>query len=109
MASKVLDHIKTLPDKVYPADPKHGIAEAWSHPADEESFIWDLVEAHKLRQKCKRAAKTKTLFRLKSDEGTNVAYRTLSAPYSEKIALHLKTEFGDDLVEIINETLAKED
>jgi hypothetical protein len=109
MALKVLDHIKTLPEKVYPADPQHGIAEAWSHPADQESFIWDLVGAHQLRQKCKRAAKTKTLFRLKSDDGTDVAYRTLNAPYSEKVVLHLKTKFGDDLAEIINETLVRGD
>ena len=105
MASKVLDHVKTLPEKVYPAG--QGMDEL-RVPADQETFIWDLVEAHRLRQKCKRAAKTKTLFRLKSDEGTDVAYRTLSAPYSEKAVLQLKTKYGDDLVEIINETLAKE-
>jgi hypothetical protein len=107
MASKVLDHIKTLPEKVYPADPKHGI-EAFSHPADQESFIWDLVEAHLEGKRVRRAAKTKLLFTLKSDAGTDVAYRTLKVPYSEQAAEFVRKKYGDDLLEIINETLARE-
>jgi hypothetical protein len=108
IASKVLDHIKTLPEKVYSADPKHGINEAFSHPADQEGFIRDLVAAHLEDKRVRRAAKTKLLFKLKSDAGTDVAYRTLKAPYSEQAAEFVRKKYGDDLLEIINETLAKE-
>jgi hypothetical protein len=107
-AAEVLDHIKTLPEKTYPADPKHGINEAFSHPADQESFIWDLVAAHLEDKRVRRAAKTKLLFKLKSDAGTDVAYRTLKTPYSEQAAEFVRKKYGDDLLEIINETLAKE-
>jgi hypothetical protein len=102
-ASKVLDHVKTLPEKVYPADPKHGINEAFSHPADQESFIWDLVAAHLEDKRTRRAAKTKLLFKLKSDAGTDVAYRTLKAPYSEQAAEFVRKKYGDDLLEIVME------
>jgi len=105
MAQKVLDHVKTLPEKVYPA--AHGM-EAFSRPADQESFIWDLVAAHLEDKRTRRAAKTKLLFKLKSDAGTDVAYRTLKAPYGEQAAEFVRKKYGDDLLEIINETLAKE-
>ena len=105
-ASKVLAHVKTLPEKVYPA--QKGM-EAFSHPADEESFIWDLVMAHLDDKRVRRAAKTKLLFKLKSDAGTDVAYRTLKAPYSEQAAESVRKKYGDDLLEIVNETLAKGD
>ena len=105
MARKVLDHVKTLPEKVYPA--AHGMVE-FSRPADQESFIWDLVEAYLDDKRVRRAAKTKLLFKLKSDAGTDVAYRTLKAPYSEQAAEFVRKKYGDDLLEIINETLAKE-
>ena len=104
MASKVLDHIKTLPEKVYPAG--QGMDEL-RVPADQETFIWDLVAAHLEDKRVRRAAKTKLLFRLKSDEGTDVAYRTLKAPYSEQAAEFVRKKYGDDLLEIINETLGE--
>ena len=71
-------------------------------------FIWDLVAAHLEDKRTRRAAKTKLLFKLKSDAGTDVAYRTLKTPYSEQAAEFVRKKYGDDLLEIINETLAKE-
>ena len=105
-ANKVLEHIKTLPEKVYPAG--QGMDEL-RVPADQETFIWDLVTAYLDDKRVRQAAKTKLLFKLKSDAGTNVAYRTLKAPYSKQAAEFVRKKYGDDLLEIVNETLAKGD
>jgi hypothetical protein len=99
---KLLDHIKTLPEKVYPPSK---FSPELRIPADTETFIWDLVNEHIVRKKCQRSAKTKTLFRLKSDQGTDVEYRTIAMPYSEQLATKMRKQYGDNLAEIINETL----
>jgi hypothetical protein len=100
-------YLKTLPDKVYPADPECGIAKPLSVKADEETFINDLVEAHERDTEQKamvRACKKKLLFRLKSD-GRNIAYHTLDASYSASTANFVRQKYAADLLEIINETL----
>lgn len=65
------------------------------------------AEAARLKKQAarlKRQCQTKTLFRLKGDKPD--AHWIVKAPYTPALAARIRAKHGDNLVEIINETLA---
>lgn len=58
----------------------------------------------KEQQQIKRWCKTKTVFRLKNDpEGS---WRTIKAPYSDRVREHIVRKYGNRVEEIANERYA---
>ena len=100
---QIQEHISTMPPFHWEADDYHNASD---EPMTQELFMLQLVEAHETRKTFVRQCKTKTLFRLKSDKSDE--YHICKQAYSPIIVEWLRKQFGDNLVEIINETLAKE-
>jgi hypothetical protein len=92
------EYVAAQPEEPY----GHGIGGTLKPDADW--VIARLVAEHEVRRKIARGIKTKCLFRLKSDEGKDVAFRTLNMPYGPDAVAYLRKKFGDDLKEILNET-----
>ena len=67
---------------------------------DNDWVFMELCGRIKMRKQCK----TKTLFRLKHDDPD--VYCILNVAFTPLIAGHLRSRHGDNLAEIINETLA---
>lgn len=67
-------------------------------------FVNELCDEYELKKKLKRECRTKTLFKLKGDKPD--AHWVVKAPYSTELAARLRAKHGDNLVEIINESLA---
>lgn len=98
------DYAKSLPPHANPYDPANPF------PADLEWLISDLLEKHEaerheakvLAQKKRWCAK-ETVFRLKGDKEGN--YRTVKHVFDQKVKEFIVKKYGDQLLEILNETL----
>lgn len=75
---------------------------------DGDFVVEGLVMALQDRKKMLRQMKTLTLFRLKGDKEKGLAYHSVKMPFDHKAIEWLHKKFGDELVEIINETLLAE-
>lgn len=71
--------------------------------ADIETFVAELADHAENMTRLKRHCRTKTLFRLVGDE--RGAWRTLKIKYQNHIGDYIRKKYGDDLLEILNETL----
>lgn len=72
---------------------------------DAEILINELINASLFDKDIKPKCKTKTLFVTKNCEENS--YIMISSPYTEQIREYLKTKYGSDLVEILNERYIK--
>lgn len=68
---------------------------------DLDIFVAHLVEQYEEAKQLKGWCRKKTLFVLKGDEGGH--YRTVTAPYGEKVKDFITEKYGDQVEEIINE------
>jgi len=71
---------------------------------DEGLFVEELVnrfEEEKEERKIERQCKTKTLFRLSTNREGSYTY--INAPLDTGMREHLRTKYGNTLVEIIND------
>ncbi len=85
-------HIKTLPKVKSPCG---------EMTVDIDLFVSRLVDVYEAEKKLKRLCKTKTLFRLKTDnEGT---YRVIARRFDAAVKEFLLKKYGDNLGEIANE------
>ena len=73
---------------------------------DEELFLLQLVTVYETRKAFARKCKTQVCFRLKTDKADE--YHVYKKPYSPELARQMRQHYGDQLVEIINETLSNE-
>ena len=98
------EHVASLPEE----DIGHGLGKC---KPDADTVIVNLVCEYEMKKKrlarIKRDIKKHCCFRLKSEAGTDTDYHTLNYPYSPKAAEWLRTKYGDDLAEILNETHAQ--
>jgi hypothetical protein len=90
-------HVAAQPERPY----GNGMEGTCKPDADE--VIAGIIDEQEIRKKWARACKTKTLFRLKADKPEE--YRVMKAPFTDGLALQLRTKHQDNLLEIINETL----
>lgn len=67
---------------------------------DLECFIAELCDKEDEEKRIRKLCRTKTVFRLKSDEEH---LYTLTNPFSAAAAAHLRAKHGDNLKEIFNE------
>jgi len=88
-------HLETLPkEKGYGMELK----------VSDGMFIERLVSAFEEEKQVRRWCKSKTVFKLKGDaEGS---YRTVKAPYGPKVKAFIMDQYGDKVVEILNERFA---
>ncbi len=98
-------HVATLPEKEWPA--------AWVQPGESKTYkpdaddlIAEMVDKFEELKRLKRACTKKTLFLLKGDDPKE-GWRTMHHPWGEKVRAHLEGKYGDQILEIANETLAK--
>ena len=93
--AKLQQHVQALPP--LPPDPVfHGMV----IPMDLDIFIGGLIDDTLQERQMKRWCRTKTVFRLPGDpEGE---YRTIKAPYTEQVKVHLFNKYGGQ-AQIINE------
>ena len=73
---------------------------------DQDTVMARLVDEFEARRAYTRKCKTKTLFRLKSDKPDT--YHEVKLAFTPRVADRLRQQYGDDLLEIINETLARD-
>lgn len=73
---------------------------------DADILIGDLLNAFLQRRDLKRVCAKKTCFRLLSETYNDGEYRTVKAPFSEKVKNYLVNKYAQDLGEILNEQLA---
>jgi len=64
----------------------------------EDQIVSKLVIAFDEDRWCKRKSKTKTLFRLKGDAADG--WRTLSAPYCDRVKAFMDKKYGDTITTI---------
>lgn len=70
---------------------------------DADILIGDLLNAYLQKRDLKRLCSKKTLFRLKSETYQDGEYRTVKAPFSEKVKAYLVNKYSETLGEILNE------
>lgn len=106
-AAALRDYLDDMEERDPPKD--DSIEERYKY--DMECFISGLVAAKNEDARRKRFVKTETrrcehmtVFRLASDVGTEVNYRSLKNDYRPFIRENLIAKYGDDLIEIVNET-----
>lgn len=68
-----------------------------------EGFTNTFVDNYHTKKKLDRLAAKKTLFRIEGDDPDG--WRTVTAPYSEKVLAFIRDKFGDKLVAIYGQTL----
>jgi hypothetical protein len=86
-----------------PLPPHPDYPELGGLPMSTDLYLSLLLEQYEERKELERACKGKTAYRLKGDKpGT---FWSLKAPYSARVAAHLRDKHGDRLEEIVNETL----
>ena len=98
---QIRQHILTMPPYHWE---KSKWEEAHDSPMDEELFMLQLVCAFETQKTYIRQCKKQTLIRLKTDTPTQ--YHIYKKPYTPELATQIRKHYGDQLAEIINETLA---
>lgn len=93
----LLEYINTLPDCDIDGTGEHLVS------MSVDIFISELVNQHMERQQKRRWCKNATVFRVKGDRQGE--YRKVPVPYSSAVKAKLIEEYGDDLEEIVNETI----
>ena len=86
----------------WPADPSIGLKEPLRMSVD--GVVGEIVEDVLEQRRLKKLCKTKTVFRLKNDEDRNCVWQT-KAQFTPKIKAWLVQTHGDNLAEIVNETI----
>lgn len=72
-------------------------------PVDiDEMKLYEMVDAHVLDLEFKRICKTRTAIKLKKHT-TQQAHMSFDVKYSEAVKKQIHKQFGNDVVEIINE------
>jgi len=72
---------------------------------DPEIFIGQLIDKATNDKRDKRACKTKTIFHLRSDpEGS---WKQFNSPFNKRMKDHIISKYGDQVDEILNETLGQ--
>lgn len=103
LQKKLDDYAKTLPDvdvsELFSDDKKHTL------PNSDDLLIGDLLGDYLEARTLKRHCKKETLFRIKSETYKRGEWRTLKAPFSPAARAHLIKKYGEDLGEILNETI----
>ena len=102
IARTIRAHILTMPPYHWDADE---YSEEHDSPMDEELFMLQLVCDYETRKTYIRQCKKNTLIRLKTDKPCE--YHVYKKPYTPELAAGIRKHYGDQLAEIINETLAK--
>jgi hypothetical protein len=94
-------YCKTLPP--LPPDPSLGITSSMEMNAD--LLVESLMNEFLIHKKLTRVCKKETLFRLEGDpEG---AYRSVQAPFSQKVKSFLSQKYGASVIEIANERIGQ--
>lgn len=73
---------------------------------DADSYLGRLVDEYLNTKRLQRDCKKKTLYSLKDDKDPNTLWE-IKMPFTPRMASHLRTKYGDNLKEIINERFAK--
>lgn len=97
-------HIKELEKKEKDPGPYEFEMDVWIDNLVNEKHEATVVK--RKHNKMVKDVKTQTFYRRHSDEGTDVLYRTIKAPYCPDVKAYLTKQYGDDLKEIVNETVA---
>jgi hypothetical protein len=72
---------------------------------DQDTVIAGLVDDYEIRKHLVRLCKTKTLYRLKKDDSV----WEMRVRYAPEVGAKLRAKHGDNLHEIINETMKQEE
>ena len=70
----------------------------------EDVYIGKLLDQYETEKQFRRWCKTKTVFRLKGDKPEQ--WRTLKSPYSPASVQFVRSKYGDQVEEILNERFA---
>ena len=97
------DHVAAQPEEECGLE--FGLPSMMKKP-DADSVMARLADEHQIRETMKRKCRTQTLYRLKGDKPEE--YWVQKVKFTAEVARKLRDKYGDALVEIINETLAKE-
>jgi hypothetical protein len=92
------EYIASLPEREMGLE--FGLPSMKKKPTADDVIV-DLVGEFETRRTFKRKCKTQTLFRLKGDRPEE--YRAIKVAYSPAVAEQVRRQYGDQLVEIINE------
>lgn len=76
-----------------------------TYKPDTDTVIAQLVEEVESLRRLKRHCAKKTLFLLKGDNPKD-GWRTIKHSWCEEVRAHLTNKYGDQILEIANETLA---
>ena len=95
---ELLDYIRSLPE----ADMPYG---GGKFKYDLELYVARLVDNYEIDKKLRKACKTMTLFRLKTDPPDR--WRVLGNNFDESVREYLKGKYGVKIEEIANERFIK--
>jgi hypothetical protein len=95
---KFKEYVASLPEREMGLE--FGLPSMMKKPTADDVIV-DLICELETRRAFQRKCKTKTLFRLKGDKADE--YRVLKVAYSPAIAEQVRRNYGDQLLEIINE------
>ena len=90
-------HVASLPEREY------GEGMEGTYKPDADTAIVDLIAEFETRKTFTRKCKTKTLFRLKGQKPEE--YYEMKVAFTSQVAENLRRKHGDNLAEIINETV----
>jgi hypothetical protein len=87
-------------------DMKHEFSDGKEIPVDPEIYVSELIEDFMQTKHLKKICKKRVYFRLKDEEYEDDDWTTINVPYSAEIKQKMVERYGDNLGEILNETIA---